>query len=78
MKNKYFVYVTALEHVTTELINLNGIQFNAKCIIVEEVKNKPTTFSEANVLGPTSPFFGNHLTDENQSKHPIGSGKKKL
>ena len=33
-KRKYFAYVTAPQHVTTELIKLNEIQFNAKCIIV--------------------------------------------
>ena len=75
-KKKYFAYVTAPEHVTTELIKLNGIEFNSKCIIVEEAKNKPTAFSEAKTLRPTSPVFGNHLTDENQSKLPIGSAKK--
>ena len=37
-KNKYFAYVTAPEHVTTELIKLNGIEFSSKCIIVEEAK----------------------------------------
>ena len=56
---------------TTELIKLNGIEFNSKCITVEEAKNKPTAFSEANAPRPTSPVFGNHLTDENQSKFPI-------
>ena len=71
-KQKYFAYVTAPEHITTELIKLNGIEFNSKCIIVEEAKHKSTTFSEANVLRPTSPVFGNHLTDENQSKLLIG------
>ena len=75
-KKKYFAYVTAPEHVTTELIKLNGKEFNSKCIIVEEAKNKSTAFSEANALRPTSPVFGNHLTDENQSKLPIGSAKK--
>ena len=75
-KKKYFAYVTAPEDVTTELIKLNGIEFNSKCMIVEEAKNKPTAFSEANALRPTSPVFGNHLTDENQSKLPIGSAKK--
>ena len=58
------------------MIKLNGIEFNSKCTIVEEAKHKPTTFSEANVLRPTSPVFGNHLTDENQSKLLIGSVKK--
>ena len=58
------------------MIKLNGIQFNSKCIIVEEDKNSRIAFSEANVLRPTSPVFGNHLTDENQSKLPIGSSKK--
>ena len=57
------------------MIKLNGIEFNSKCIIVEEAKNKPTAFSEANALRPISPVFGNHLTDENQSKLPIGSAK---
>ena len=38
MDKRYFAYVTAPQHVTTELINLNGIQFNSKCIIVEETK----------------------------------------
>ena len=75
-KKKYFTYVTAPEHVTTELIKLNGIEFNSKCIIVEEAKNKPTAFSEANALRPTSLVFGNHLTDENQIKLPIVSAKK--
>ena len=56
-KKKYFAFVTAPEHVTTELIKLNGIQFNPKCIIVEEAKIKPTAFSEANVLRPTSHQF---------------------
>ena len=52
--------------------------FNFKCIIVEEAKNKPTAFSVANVLRPTSPVFSNHLTDENyQSKLPIDSSKKR-
>ena len=65
------------QHVTTELIKLNGIQFNSKCITVQEAKNKPTAFSEANALRPTSPVFSNHLTDENyQSKFPLGSTKK--
>ena len=59
-KKKYFANVTAPEHVTTELIKLNGIEFSSKCITVEEAKNKPTAFSEANVLRPTSPVFGNH------------------
>ena len=44
-KKKYFVYVTAPEHATAEMIKLNGIEFNSKCIIVEEAKNKRTTFS---------------------------------
>ena len=76
-KKKYFALVTTPQHVTTELIKLNGIQFNSKCITVQEAKNKPTAFSEANALRPTSPFFSNHLTDENyQSKFPLGSAKK--
>ena len=77
-KKKYFAYVTALEHVTTELIKLNGKEFNSKCIIVKEVKNKTTAFSEANVFRRTSPVFGNHLTDENQSKLLKGLAKKTL
>ena len=77
-KKKIFAYVTAPEHVITELVKLNGIQFNSKRIIVEEAKNKLTVFSEANVLRPTSPVFGNHLTDENRSKLPTGSAKKKV
>ena len=56
-KKKYFAYVIAPEHVTTELIKLNGIEFNSKCIIVEESKNKTTAFSETNAFGPTSPIF---------------------
>ena len=64
-KKKYFAYIT--EHVAIELIKLKGMQLYSKCIIVEEAKNKSTTFSEANVFRPTSPVFGNHLTDGNQS-----------
>ena len=29
-KRKNFAYVTVPQHVTTELITLNGIQFNSK------------------------------------------------
>ena len=75
-KKNYFTNVTALEHVTTEVIKLKGIQFNSKCIIVEKAKNKPPAFSEVSVVRPTSPVFGNYLADENQSKLPIGSVKK--
>lgn len=50
---KYFPYASASQHVATELTKLNGIQFNTKCIIVEEEENKPATFSEANVPRPT-------------------------
>ena len=67
LEKKCFAYITAPEHVAIELIKLKGIQFHSKCIIVEEAKNKSTTFSEANVFRPTSPVFGNHLTDGNQS-----------
>ena len=64
------------QHVTTELIKLNGIQFNSKCVIVEETKNKPAAFFDANVPRPTSPVFSNHLTYENcQSKLSLGSAK---
>ena len=65
------------QHVTTELIKLNGIQFNSKCVIVEETKNKPTSFFDANVPRPTAPVFSNHLTDEIcQIKLPLCSAKK--
>ena len=72
-KKKYFAYVTATQHVITELIKLNGRQFSYKYMIVEEAKNKPTAFSEANVLRPTTAVLSNHLTDVNQSKLLIGS-----
>ena len=76
-KKKYFAYATASKlHVTTELIKLNGIQFSSKCITVEEAKKSPTAVSEENALRPTSPVFSNNLTNENQSKLPIGSAKK--
>lgn len=56
---------------------LNRIQINFKCIIAEEVKNKPAAFSEANIPRPTLPCFRNHLTDENnQSKLSLGSARK--
>ena len=45
-KKEIFCCVTAPEHATTELIKLNGIQFNSKCIVVEEAKNKSTDFSK--------------------------------
>ena len=41
-------------------------------------KNKPSGFSEANVPRPASLVLSNHLIDENQSKVPVGSAKKKL
>ena len=46
-KRKYFAYVTAPQHVTTELIKLNGLLFNTKCMGLEEEKNNPTAISEA-------------------------------
>ena len=65
------------QHVTTELIKLNGIQFNSKCLIVEETKNKPTSFFDANVPRPTAPVISNHLTDEIcQIKLRLCSAKK--
>ena len=53
-KKKYFAYVTAPEHATTEMVKLNEMQFNSKCIGVEKAKYKPKAFSEVNVLRPTS------------------------
>ena len=44
LEKKYFAYITTPEHVAIELINLKGIQFHSKCIIVEEAKNKPQPF----------------------------------
>ena len=56
---------------------LNGIQFNSKCIIVEEAKSKPTHFSRANILRPTAPIFSKHLRDKNyHCKFPISSAIK--
>lgn len=43
---KYFGYVIVPQHVTTEQIKLNGIEFYSTCLRVEEAKNKPTGFSE--------------------------------
>ena len=57
-KKEIFCLCRCAEHVTTELIKLNGIQFSSKCIIVEEAKQKPTAFSEANILRTKSPVFG--------------------
>ena len=56
-KKRYFTYVTVPEHVTTELIKLHGIQFNSKCIIVEEAKNKLPDFSEAKYLDQYHQFL---------------------
>ena len=55
-KKTYFAYVTAPEHVTTELIKLNGIEFNSKCIIVEEAKNKPTVQFSRRIISPNAPL----------------------
>ena len=62
--SKYICYVTAPQHVTTELMKLNEIQFNSKCTIVEEANNKPTAFSQGNIPRPIPSVFSNHLTDE--------------
>ena len=69
-KKKYFAYVTAPEHVTTDLIKLNGIQFNSKYIIVKEPTNKLTSFSEANILTPISPVFRSKHTCTNITSFP--------
>ena len=62
----YFAYITAPQHVTNELIQLNGTEFNSKCLIVQEAKNKPTTaFSEVRVPTTISPIFYNHLKNKN-------------
>ena len=49
---KYFAFVTVPQHLTTELIKLNGMQFDFKYIIVENAKNKPTAFSGVSIPIP--------------------------
>lgn len=40
-KSKNFAFVTVPEHVHKELVNLNGIEFYGKQIVIEEAKSKP-------------------------------------
>ena len=37
-QSKGFAFKTAPQHVTKELVKLNGVQFQDKCLIVEEAK----------------------------------------
>ena len=39
-KSKNFAFVTAPEHVHTELIKLNGIEFYGRQLVIEEAKSK--------------------------------------
>ena len=72
---KYFAYVTAPQHVTTELIKLNGTLFNSK----KKQKINQQPFLKQTYLDQHHEFFSNHLADENyQIKLTIGSAKKKL
>ena len=39
-QSKGFAFITAPQHVTKELVKLNGIQFKGNCLIVEESKSR--------------------------------------
>jgi len=40
-KSKNFAFVNVPEHVHSELMKLNGIEFYGKCLVIEEAKTKP-------------------------------------
>ena len=39
-QSKGFAFITAPQHVTKELIKLNGVQFQGNCLIVEEARSR--------------------------------------
>ena len=39
-QSKGFVFITAPQHVTKELVKLNGVQYKGNCLIVEESKSR--------------------------------------
>ena len=39
-QSKGFAFITAPQHVTKELVKLNGVQFKGNCLIVEESKSR--------------------------------------
>ena len=38
-QSKGFAFITAPQHVTKELVKLNGVQFQGNCLIVEEARS---------------------------------------
>ena len=49
-QSKGFAFITAPQHVTKELIKLNGIQFQSNCLIVEEAKSRRKFIVDHNVV----------------------------
>ena len=39
-QSKGFAFITAPHHVTNELIKLNGVQFQGRCLILEEARSR--------------------------------------
>ena len=65
---EHFSYVTTFPDAATEMIKLSGIEFNSRCIMLEEAKMKSPNFFETNICGATSPVSNNRLPDEKNNK----------
>ena len=39
-QSKGFAFITALQHVTKELVKLNGVEFQGNCIVIEGAKSR--------------------------------------
>ena len=39
-QSKGFAFITALQHVTKELVKLNGVEFQGNCTVIEGAKSR--------------------------------------
>ena len=82
-KSKGFAFITAPQHVTNELVELNGVQFQGNCLIIEKASpriksivrsnphSRPHVTSNSSENGNTCPknkFVLGHVTYADTAK----------
>ena len=66
-KSKGFAFITAPQHVTNELVELNGVQFQGNCLIIEKASPRRNSVARSN------PHSRPHVTSnslENENNRP--------
>ena len=82
-QSKGFAIITTSQHVTKELVKLNGVQFQGKCLIIEEARSRRkfsvlsnphsrphvvNNFSENENTCPKKNFVAGHVTYADTAK----------